>query len=124
MKAIIFMTFILGLISLSCFSQEKKDLKIDMCTLALSINNPTNKLKTPDLKTNYQIKKPIEIGSFLTVPELKNKQYYDFNKNIVMTDNKNSFDNMPIFIPKTNSVMPIFKPDSITKYTLLIKKIK
>ncbi len=124
MKSIILMTFFLGLISMNCLSQDKNNLIFDSSILDLKITLPDNNLKKNDFKINYQTGKSTKFDKLLMIPELKTIKKYDLQNNLAMSENQNSFDNMPCIKPKINSFMPIIVPDSNSKYTLLIKKNK
>lgn len=123
MKTIILMTLFLGLFSMNCFSQEKNKLIIDSSFLDFTMSPNIKFSKTFNFNVKMQIKNPIGFDKYLKISDLKVSQSHDIIKNLALTNSKYIFDNMPIFIPKTNNIMPIFEPDLTSRQTLLIRKI-
>ena len=123
MKSTILLTFLFGFISLSCFSQLKNKSEFDLTTSASSINDLEYHVKPLDFKTNQQIGTSLDYDKYLALPELKIEEDNGSNK-LALVEGKSKFDNMPCAKPEVKSNMPVLKPDSTSKYTLLIKKIR
>lgn len=124
MKSILLTTFILGLLSMTCLSQQKNDLICDTTLMDLSLQQSLNKLKPLDFKLNDPLKKPIKVHKYLVDSLLTLKQNFDLLNNFPSNEIQHAFDNMPVLKTEPTITMPTFVPDTTVEYSLLIKKIE
>jgi hypothetical protein len=124
MKSAIITTLLIVLFSLSCFSQEESNTTNDSTTRALPINPQEYHLQHPDLSTLLEKNKLPYPDIWLRIPELQRKRDNDFIPNFERIEREHNIDNMPCVIPRFESRMPVYRPDTTTNYTMMQKKIK
>lgn len=127
MRKILLLTILIIGYNLPTFSQfdsrlQNNRFQIDTTFKTLSLNNGTKSFRLSD---SMDIKKMFN-------DTLRDKRFLPLkltDKNVSFGQNLNeivktpqTFDNMPCLKPEGYFPMPVYKPDSTVKYTLLIKK--
>lgn len=124
MRKILLLTVLIIGYYLPTFSQSNSLLQIDTTSVKFGFFNNTKTLGHFD---------PIDFKQLLNNPEhhkyLLNPKFTDKDVHFGQLSNgkikaPQSFDNMPCLYPQGSFPMPIYKPDSTVRYTLLIKKHK
>lgn len=127
MRKILLLTILIIGYNLPTFSQFDSQLQnnrfqIDTTFKSLSLNNGTKSFRLSDSMNSKK----------MFNDTLRNKRFLPLkltDKNVSFGQNLNeivktpqTFDNMPCLKPEGYFPMPVYKPDSTVKYTLLIKK--
>lgn len=124
MRKILLLTALIIGYYLPTFSQMNRPLKIDSTFKNLSLNNSAktlNHFDTIDFKNLFN--KPVNNKDF-SFTKRADKNLILGRESIGIFGAQKSIDNMPCLKPQGLFSMPIYKPDSTVKYTMLIKKFK
>lgn len=109
---------------LPTFSQSNSLLQIDTSTVKFAfLNRARTHLHLDTLNFNQLLKKP-EHQKYLLDPKLSDKDIRFGQLSNGKINAAPSMDNMPCLVPQGSFPMPIYKPDTTVRYTLLIKKHK
>ncbi len=120
-KIFLIMVLIVGYY-LPTFSQSERLLQIDTTVVKFGFpNNGKMHLHLDTLAINQLFKTP-EKHKYLLDPNSADKDIRFGQLSNVRIKALQSQDNMPCLYPEGNFPMPIYKPDSTIRYTLLIKK--
>lgn len=124
MRKILLLTVLIIGYYLPTFSQFNSRLKFDSTFKNFSFSNSAKTFRHFDsIDFKGLLSKPTNDKEFL-FPKLADKNLTFGRESIGIFETQKSFDNMPCFKPQGFFPMPIYKPDSTVKYTLLIIKIK
>ena len=124
MRKILLLTVLIIGYYLPAFSQFKSRLQIDSTFKNFSFNNSKKTFLHIDsidfkgLVNNYRNDK-----NFLYT-KLADKNMTFGRESVEIFETPKSFGNMPCLKPQGLFPMPVYKPDSTVRYTLLIKKYK
>jgi len=124
MRKILLLTiFIIGYYLLT-FSQFNGRLQIDSTFKSPSFDNNTKTFISIDsIHYNWQLNNPKNDKNFFS-PKFGDKNRNSDRDTFRIIEIPNSLDNMTYLKPQGFFPMPVSKPDSTVKYTLLIKKFK
>jgi hypothetical protein len=124
MRKLLLLTGLIVGYYLQTFSQSNSLLQSEATTVKFAFLNSTKThLHIDTLDINQILMNP-EYHKYLLIPKLANKDIRFgqlSNGKIISTS---SLDNMPCLYPQGSFPMPIYKPDSTVRYTLLIKTHK
>ena len=107
---------------LPTFSQSNSQLQIDTTAVKFGFYNST---KTPGHFDTIDFKQLLnnpEHHKYLLDPKLADKDVHFGQLSNGKIKAPQSSDNMPCLYPQGSFPMPIYKPDSTVRYTMLIKK--
>jgi hypothetical protein len=124
MRKILLLTVLIIGYYLPSFSQFNSRIKFDPTFKNFSFGNVIKTFKHVD---SIDIKGLINMSANnkdLLFPKLADKNLTFGRDSIGIFGTQKSFDNMPCLKPQGFFPMPIYKPDSTVRYTLLIMKIK
>ena len=124
MRKILLLTVLIIGYYLPSFSQFNSRLKFDSTFKNFSFGNSTKTFRHVDsFDFKGLLNKPANDKYFL-FPKQADKNLTFGRDPIGIFETQKSFDNMPCLKPQGFFPMPIIKPDSTVRYTLLIMKIK
>ena len=127
MRKIFLLTILIIGYNLPTFSQFDSQLQnnrfqIDTTFKTLSLNNGTKSLSLSDsMNSKKMFNNPLKDKRFLPLKLTDKNVSFGQNLNEII-QTPQTFDNMPCLKPEGYFPMPVYKPDSTVKYTLLIKK--
>jgi hypothetical protein len=122
MRKILLLTVLIIGYFLPTFSQFNSQLKSDTIFKNFSFNSSTKTFRLIDsIDFKRVLNNPANSNDFL-FPKLTDKNMTFGRDSIGIFEPQMSFDNMPCQKPQGFYPMPMYKPDSTVKYTLLIKK--
>jgi len=122
MRKILLLTGLIVGYYLQTFSQSNSQLQSDATTVKFAFLNRTKThLHIDTLDVNQLLKNP-EHNKYLLDPKLAIKDVHFGQLSNGKIKAPQSSDNMPCLYPQGSFPMPIYKPDSTVKYSLLIKK--
>jgi hypothetical protein len=120
-KILLLIVLIIGYY-LPTFSQVNSRLNFDSTFKNFSFSNSTKTFRHIDsIDFKEFLNNPANDKDFL-FPKLTDKNMTFGRDSIGIFEPQKSFDNMPCLKPQGFFPMPIVKPDSTVRYTLLIKK--
>ena len=121
MKEILFLGLFLGLLSNPAFSQKKLQLNIDTTFSMLSAFGKPNSFSLKDTSEFKQrFKSPFKYENRLLQDSVRKSLTLGQKKNVMIS----RWDNMPVYYPPGHFPMLSYKPDSATKYSMPILRIK
>jgi hypothetical protein len=124
MRKIVLLTFLIIGYYLPTFSQFNSRLKFDSTFKYFSFGNSTKTFRHVDsIDFEGLLHKPTNNKDFL-FPKLADKNLTFVRDSVGFFETQKSFSNMPCLKPQGYFPMPIYKPDSTVRYTMLIKKYK
>lgn len=109
---------------LPSFSQFNSRLKFDTTFKNFSFGNKTKTFGHIDSIDFKELLSTSTNDKAFLFPKLADKDLTFNRDSIEIFETQKYFDNMPCLKPQGFFPMPIYKPDSTVKYTLLIMKIK
>ncbi len=109
---------------LPTFSQSNSQLQIDTTTVKFGFLNSTKTLGHFDSIDFKQLLNNPEHHKYLLSPKLVYKDVHFGQLSNGKINVPHSIDNMPCLYPQGSFPMPICKPDSTKRYSLLIKSYK
>jgi hypothetical protein len=120
-KILLFTVLIIGY-CLPAFSQSGSQLYIDTTSVKFGIFNGTKTLGHSDTIDFKQLLNNREQYKYKLSPKLADKdvRFGRLSKGIIKAPDNS--DNMPVVYPHGSFPMPVYKPDSTVRYTMLIKK--
>ena len=122
-KILLFTVLIIGNY-LPTFSQFNSRLQIDSTFNNFSFNNGTKTFRHVDsIDFKGLLNNPANDKDFL-YPKLADKNMTFGRGSVRIIEPPKSFDNIPCLKSQGFFPMPIYKPDSTVRYTLLIKRYK
>ena len=122
MRKILLLTVLIIGYYLPTFSQFNNRLKFDPAVKDFSFSNSTKTfIHVDSIDFKGFLNNHANDKDFL-FPELADKNMTFSRDSIGIFEPQKSFDNMPCLKPQGFFPMPIYKPDSTVRYTLLIKK--
>ena len=124
MRKLLLLTILIIGYYLPSFSQFNSRLKFDSTFKIFSFGNGIKTFRHVDsIDIKGLLNKPANDKDFL-FPKQADKILTFGRDSIGIFETQKSFDNMPCLKPQGFFPMPIYKPDSTVRYTLLIMKIK
>ncbi len=124
MRKILLLTVLIIGNYLPTFSQLKSRLQIDPTFKNFSFNNSTKTFRQLDSIDFKRLLNNPANDKDLRYPGLADKNMTFGRNSVGIIETPKSFENMPCLKPQGFFPMPIYKPDSTVRYTLLIKKYK
>lgn len=122
-KMLLFTVLIIGYY-LPAFSQSNNQLKIDTTAVKFGFFNGKRTLGHIDTIDFKQLLNNPGHQKYLLDPKLADKDVHFGRLSNGKIKVPPSLDNMPCLYPQGSFPMPIYKPDSTVRYSLLIKKYK
>jgi hypothetical protein len=124
MRKILLLTVLIIGYYLPTFSQFNSRFKFDSTFNNFSFSNSTKTFRHVDsIDFKGLLNKSTNDNGFL-FPKLVDKNMTFGRDSVGIFNTQKTFDNMPCLKPQGFFPMPIYKPDSTVRYTLLIKKYK
>lgn len=124
MNKILFLTLLIIGCYFTTFSQTNGQLQNDTLSVKFGIFNSNKTLGHFDTIDFKKLLNNPEHYKYLQVPKLADKDMHFGQLSNGKIRAPHSLDNMPCIVPQGTYPMPIYKPDSTVRYTLLIKKLK
>ena len=124
MRKILLLTVLIIGYYLPTFSQFNSRLKFDPTFKNFSFSNGAKTFSHFDsIDFKGLLNKPENDKNFY-FPKLADKNMTFGRDSVGIFETQKTFDNMPCLKPQGFFPMPIYKPDSTVRYTMLIKKYK
>ncbi|MCX6221934.1 MAG: hypothetical protein NTZ69_13220 [Bacteroidia bacterium] len=124
MRKIILLTVLIIGYCLPTFSQSNSQLQFDTTTVKFGFFNGSKTLGHLDTIDFKQLLNNPEHHKYLLDPKLADKDVHFGQLSNGRIKASHSLDNMPCLYPQGSFPMPICKPDSTVRYSLLIRKYK
>lgn len=120
-KILLFTVLIIGYY-LPAFSQSGSQLYFDTTCVKFGIFNGAKTLGHSDTIDFKQLLNNHEQHNYKLSPKLADKDVRFGRLSKVIIKAPDNFDNMTCLYPQGSFPMPVYKPDSTVRYTMLIKK--